>query len=239
MRNSCHGTDLFLLGYISALLLVRLRYDGKAGPVFCLLLGVSSDYAQPITGQVTEVTCPVIGWAQPELTLSKRQKMGLDFTYVPTYTCHDVLNGNDIWHCVRCMCMYVYCYRPWCQQSISQRTSYRSSKISYPWFSNLPAMCLNFLRHKLIFHHRLIFEIRWNNNMVNTTFLNSTYIYVQSGKHPRKECTVFLSHVYQCGYIPDRPFVIRVFRWITSHIEYIDRLKLLIDALSIVDQYEN
>ena len=46
------------------------------GPVFCLLLGVSSDYAQPITGQVTEVTCPVIGRAQPELTPSKRQKMG-------------------------------------------------------------------------------------------------------------------------------------------------------------------
>ena len=48
----------------------------SSGPVFCLLLGVSSDYAQPITGQVTEVTCPVIGRAQPELTLSKRQKTG-------------------------------------------------------------------------------------------------------------------------------------------------------------------
>ena len=46
------------------------------GPVFCLLLGVSSDYTQPITGQVTEVTCPMIGWAQPELTPSKRQKRG-------------------------------------------------------------------------------------------------------------------------------------------------------------------
>ena len=38
--------------------------------------GVSSDYAQPITGQVTEVTCPEIGQTQPELTLSKIQKMG-------------------------------------------------------------------------------------------------------------------------------------------------------------------
>ena len=38
------------------------------GPHFCLLLRVGSDYAQPITGQVTEVTCPVIGQAQPELT---------------------------------------------------------------------------------------------------------------------------------------------------------------------------
>ena len=46
------------------------------GPVFCLLLRVSSDYAQPITGQVTEVTCPVIGRAQPELAPSKRQKTG-------------------------------------------------------------------------------------------------------------------------------------------------------------------
>ena len=34
------------------------------------------NYAQPITGQVTEVTCPVIGRAQPELTPSKRQKTG-------------------------------------------------------------------------------------------------------------------------------------------------------------------
>ena len=50
------------------------------GPVFCLLLGVSSDYAQPITGQVTEVTCPVIGRAQPELTPSKRQKTGPEKT---------------------------------------------------------------------------------------------------------------------------------------------------------------
>ena len=43
-------------------------------PIFCLLLRASSDYAQPITGQVTEVTCPVMGRAQPELTPSKRQK---------------------------------------------------------------------------------------------------------------------------------------------------------------------
>ena len=33
----------------------------RFGPVFCLWLEVSSAYAQPITGQVTEVTCPVIG----------------------------------------------------------------------------------------------------------------------------------------------------------------------------------
>ena len=49
-----------------------------ARPVFCLLLGVSSGYAQPITGQVAEVTCPVIGRAQPEISLSKRQKTGPD-----------------------------------------------------------------------------------------------------------------------------------------------------------------
>ena len=46
-------------------------------PVFFFLLEVSSNYARSITGQVTEVTCPAIGRAQPELTPSKRQKMGL------------------------------------------------------------------------------------------------------------------------------------------------------------------
>ena len=46
----------------------------RSGSVFCLLLIVSSDYAQPITAQVTEVTCPVIGRAQPEFTPSKRLK---------------------------------------------------------------------------------------------------------------------------------------------------------------------
>ena len=48
----------------------------SSGPIFWLLLGVSSNYAQPNTGQVTEVTCPVIGCAQPELTPCMRQKMG-------------------------------------------------------------------------------------------------------------------------------------------------------------------
>ena len=63
------------------------------GPVFCLLLGVSSDYAQPITGQVTEVTCPVIGWAQPELTLSKRQKMGPGNGLLPVW-CQTFIRTN-------------------------------------------------------------------------------------------------------------------------------------------------
>ena len=35
----------------------------RSGPVFCRLLGVSSGYARPITGQVTSVTWLVIGWA--------------------------------------------------------------------------------------------------------------------------------------------------------------------------------
>ena len=46
------------------------------GPIFCLLLGVSSGCVRPITGQVTSVTWPVIGWALPELTPSKIQKTG-------------------------------------------------------------------------------------------------------------------------------------------------------------------
>ena len=46
------------------------------GPYVFLLLEVSPDYAQPITGQVTEVTWPVIGQAQPEHTPSKRHETG-------------------------------------------------------------------------------------------------------------------------------------------------------------------
>ena len=45
-----------------------------SGPIFCLLLGVSSGCARPITGQVTSVTWPVIGWVKSELSPSKRQK---------------------------------------------------------------------------------------------------------------------------------------------------------------------
>ena len=41
----------------------------EPGLFLCTLLGIRSDYAQPITGQVTEVICPVIGRAQPEPTL--------------------------------------------------------------------------------------------------------------------------------------------------------------------------
>ena len=59
---------------------------GWPGPVFCLLLWVSSDYAQPITGQVTEVTCPVIGRAQHELTPSKGQKTGPDHLVISNVT---------------------------------------------------------------------------------------------------------------------------------------------------------
>ena len=46
------------------------------GPFFCLLFGVSSVCARPITGHVTSVTWPVIGWAWSELTLSMWQKTG-------------------------------------------------------------------------------------------------------------------------------------------------------------------
>ena len=36
------------------------------------------DYAPPITIQITEVICPVIGRAQPERTMNKRQRTGPD-----------------------------------------------------------------------------------------------------------------------------------------------------------------
>ena len=56
----------------------------RCGLVFCLLLGViSSGYAQPITGQVTEVTCPVIGQAQPELTPNRKRAVVRWLVYIP------------------------------------------------------------------------------------------------------------------------------------------------------------
>ena len=48
------------------------------GPVFCLLLRVSSGCARPFTGQVTSVTWPVIGWAESELTPGRDRKWALD-----------------------------------------------------------------------------------------------------------------------------------------------------------------
>ena len=59
-----------------------MRWKFHSGPVFCLLLRVSSDGAQPITGQVTEVTCPVTDRAQHDLTPNKRQNTGPDLIQV-------------------------------------------------------------------------------------------------------------------------------------------------------------
>ena len=77
----CRHLVVFCCGLVSVdfTLIVQVY---TAGPVFCLLLWVSSDYAQPISlipeswFLIPEVTCPVIGRAQPELTLSKRLKRG-------------------------------------------------------------------------------------------------------------------------------------------------------------------
>ena len=66
----------FIISWTNFVLLQEAWHETSSGPIFCLLLRVSSDYAKLITGQVTEVTCLVIGRAQPELTPSKRQKMG-------------------------------------------------------------------------------------------------------------------------------------------------------------------
>ena len=76
---------LYVVNYLLLLLLKHhLHHHGvsikKNHDRFCLLLGVSSDCAWPIAGQVTSVAWPVIGWAQTELTLRKRQKMGPDST---------------------------------------------------------------------------------------------------------------------------------------------------------------
>ena len=56
--------DLIHVGYRNTLLSSYSSVaSNTSGPVFCLLLRVSSGCARPITGQVTLVTWPVIGWA--------------------------------------------------------------------------------------------------------------------------------------------------------------------------------
>ena len=62
-----HRTVSFLMegkGYTSHIDSTMAAHEQWwSGPVFCLSLGVSSGCAPPITGQVTSVTWPVIGWA--------------------------------------------------------------------------------------------------------------------------------------------------------------------------------
>ena len=59
----------------------------RSGPIFCLLLGISSGCARPIKEPVTSVTWPVIGWAQSELSPSKRRKNGPDLFFYQNW-CH-------------------------------------------------------------------------------------------------------------------------------------------------------
>ena len=74
--NRIVRAKIFSDGIVPCPTLLALCESKSSEPVFCLLLRVSSGYAQPITGQITEVTCPVIGQALPELALSKRWKTG-------------------------------------------------------------------------------------------------------------------------------------------------------------------
>ena len=88
------------------ILIASLKHAVTQGPVFCHLIGVSSGYAQPITGQVTEVTCPVIGRAQPELTPSKRQKTGPGLSLVEHRL--SLLQSSDRKR-AQCIIQWIYC----------------------------------------------------------------------------------------------------------------------------------
>ena len=84
---------------------------------FCLLLGVSSGCVWPIAGQVTSVAWPVIGWAQTELTLRKRQKMGPDSIIVLLWCFMSVflnksVHGHLIFITQRIIIM-IMSYRKW------------------------------------------------------------------------------------------------------------------------------
>ena len=83
----------------------------RPGPVFCLLLRVSWGYAQPITGHVTEVTCPEIGQAQSELTPSMGQKTGPGVKHRNTWgpRLHNCQKGDRHLHST--------CMSHWCSWS--------------------------------------------------------------------------------------------------------------------------
>ena len=81
---------------------------------FCLLLGVSSGCAWPITGQVTSVAWPVIGWAQTELTLRKRQKIGPDSIIVLLWClCQFFKNKSVHGHLIFITQRIIMSYRKW------------------------------------------------------------------------------------------------------------------------------
>ena len=71
-----HINNLMMLS-IELSTFVSKALSANLGPfsVYCI---VSSNCARPITGQVTSVTWPLIGWAYSELIPSKRQKTDPD-----------------------------------------------------------------------------------------------------------------------------------------------------------------
>ena len=67
---------------------IQFRYfrpftQRSTGPVFGLLLGLSSRSARPITGQVISVTWPMISWAKSDLFVGKREKTGPGQVFLP------------------------------------------------------------------------------------------------------------------------------------------------------------
>ena len=95
-HSSCFSIKIW--SYQCKIPIILITEISIPGPVFCLLLWVSSDYAQPITGQVTEVTCPVIGRAQPELTLSRDRKWASSGFNVLMLICIEFgVSGSIFW----------------------------------------------------------------------------------------------------------------------------------------------
>ena len=123
---------------------------------FCVEI-VSSDYAQPITGQVTEVTCPVIGQAQPDLNPSKRQKTDPD-----QLTCSPPAPCLSLMHVCRANLSF------WCLKRVSTHSAAAMLRI---WNSH--AMTIN----KLI-------KLTWwcLNKQGLSQWTTSTYMYISFRK---------------------------------------------------------
>ena len=103
------------------------------GPVICLLLGVSPDYAQPITSQVTEVTCHVVGQAQPELAPSKMQNTNPDhrglMSFLPGWLASYFKTQNTNINLVKSI--------GWRQKSTADCRGLLNLSFPIPWYRNV------------------------------------------------------------------------------------------------------
>ena len=109
-----------------------------SGPVFCLLLRVNSDYAQPITGQVAEVTCPVMAKHRLSLLQVKDKKRAL----LPTECISSEIRCDTTVIVLHCICNPAIClFTSPCRHMISCCAGTdRSRTLRWSYFSSMATL---------------------------------------------------------------------------------------------------